>query len=110
MQRMGAAVRAVDDAVALPHLRGPSPMPGDASPGQNEDNLLLAAVLVCRGRPPAGRDLDPAHADVHAARGVAQKCPMTAEVSEVAVERRSVVEVRQAHWADQASACPIRSA
>ena len=42
-----------------PIRRRRAPMPGDATPGEHVEDLLLASVIVDGRRPAAGRDLDP---------------------------------------------------
>ena len=96
-ERVRARVRAVDEAVARAHVVRLSRPPREAAAREHVEDLLLGAVVVCRRRPPARLDADPAQSDGDRAGSAAEILPERIDVA--ALDRvtrgRHVIGVRK---------------
>jgi hypothetical protein len=75
VQRVLGPARLVEDAIAGADLVRSAVLPREAAAREDVEELLAAAVRVCRRRPPAGRHLDAANANASTAGGLAEERP-----------------------------------
>ena len=97
MDTVRAAPGQVDDAVAGTDFVRLAALPREAAAGEDVEDLFLAAMLVRRRRPAARGHLNPSHPDSNAPRGAAEVRPSPAQVAEVELECRRLVEVGDGH-------------
>jgi len=97
VQRVRAASREVDDAVALADLGNLATVPREAMAGEHVEDLLRASVLVCRRRPGAGAYLDPSQADPDTTGALAEVRPGRLQMADPQLAALGFVEVGKSH-------------
>src|SRR5205823_4206732 len=72
-------------------------LPGEPATREDEEDLLLAAVLVRGRRPASRRKLDPPYPDADAACSLAEERPRAGQVADLALAPARLVPMRDAH-------------